>query len=160
MIEELVTLISNLVELFPSNKHRLEELCKQELSDLEQESIFNLVEILRNDDEKLKNTDDEILSRAIVSHNESRRLEFYHVKIDGDGIQRFGDEYGLGSGVKPGNLKIDGMEIKGCGYTHAGHVFYGQLGVQGMRSYREAISANRSQKVGDEKSDLEEPDIS
>ncbi|KAF1828161.1 hypothetical protein BDW02DRAFT_485418, partial [Decorospora gaudefroyi] len=44
LIEELVTLINNLVELFPSNKHQLEELCKQEVGCLKEESVLNLVE--------------------------------------------------------------------------------------------------------------------
>ncbi|KAF2679237.1 hypothetical protein K458DRAFT_422453 [Lentithecium fluviatile CBS 122367] len=147
LIEELVTLISNLVELFPSNRHRLEELCKQEVSGLKEESVLSLVEVLRNDDGKLKNTDDEILSSAIATHIGSHRLEFRHVKVEGDGIHRFGDEYGFGSGAKPGNLKVDGMDIKGDGHTHAGHVFYGQQGAQGMRSYSKGISASRIQKV-------------
>jgi Prion-inhibition and propagation len=140
LIEDLVTLINDLVELFPSNKPRLEELCKQEIGGLEKESVLDLVEVLKfevlkNEDEKANKTDDEILSKAIGDHIETHRLEFGDVKVDGNGITRLGDEHGYLSRVKPGNLKVGTLDIKGSGYTHAGHVFYGSQGAQGMHSH-------------------------
>jgi len=135
LIEDLVTLINDLVELFPSNKPRLEELCKQEIGGLEKESVLDLVEVLKNEDGKTNKIDDEILSKAIGDHIETHRLEFGDVKVDGNGITRLGDEHGYLSRVKPGNLKVGTLDIKGSGYTHAGHVFYGSQGAQGMHSH-------------------------
>ncbi len=126
LLEDIVTLINNLVELFPSIKPRLVELCKQEVGDLEKGSVLELAELLKNNYENLNNTDDEILSKVISDHVKAHSLEFSNVNIDGDGINRFGDEYGYSSGVRPGNLKVDGMHIKGSGFTHAGHVFNGK----------------------------------
>jgi Prion-inhibition and propagation len=71
LIEDLVALISDLVELFPSTKPRLEELCKQEVGGLEKESVLDLVKVLKSEDEKSNKTDDEILSKAISDHIET-----------------------------------------------------------------------------------------
>jgi Prion-inhibition and propagation len=126
LIEDLVVLINNLVELFPSIKPQLAELCKKEIAGLEKESVLELVEVLKNDDEDLNETDDEMLSNAIRDHIDTHRLDFQNIKIDGSGINRIGDNYGFQSGVKPGNIKVVGMDIKGNGYTHAGHIFQGK----------------------------------
>lgn len=128
LIEDLVTLINNLVELFPSNKPRLEELCKEEINSLEKESVMDLIGVLKNEDEKSNKTNDEILSKAINDHIETHRLEFGDVKVDGNGITRLGDEHGYQAGIKPGDLQVKRLDIKGSGYTHAGHVFYGNQG--------------------------------
>lgn len=135
LIEDLVTLINNLVELFPSNKPRLEELCKEEIDGLEKESVLDLIEVLKNEDEKSNETNDEILRKAIDDHIETHRLEFGDVKVNGNGITRLGDEHGYQAGIKPGDLKVKTLDIKGSGYTHAGHVFYGNQGTQGMYSH-------------------------
>jgi hypothetical protein len=135
LIEDLDALIKNLVELFPSNKPRLEELCKQEISGLDKESILDLIKVLKNEDENSNTTDDEILSKAIIDHIETHRLEFDDVKVDGAGITRLGDDYGYQSGVKPGSINAKTLEIKGSGYTQVGHIFYGSQGAQGMHSY-------------------------
>ncbi|KAH7350237.1 prion-inhibition and propagation-domain-containing protein [Pyrenochaeta sp. MPI-SDFR-AT-0127] len=135
LIEDLVSLINDLVELFPSTKPRLQELCNEEIGKLDKESVLDLVEVLKNDDKNLDNTDDKILSKTIDDYIEAHRHEFHDIKIDGSGTNRFGDEHGFQAGVKPGSIKVDGMDIKGSGYTHAGHVFYGPQGAQGMHSY-------------------------
>lgn len=135
LVDDLVTLINNLVELFPSNKPRLEELCNQEVQELEKDNVLDLVEVLKNDDKRLKNTDDEILSKALDEQITAHRLDFQNLEVGGTGVNRFGDEYVFQSGVKPGNMKVDGMEIKSSGFTHTGHVFYGKQGTEGMHSY-------------------------
>jgi hypothetical protein len=146
LIEDIVTLINDLIELFPSTKPRLQELCQQEVNRLDQESILSLAEVLNNGDGNPDQTDDSLLSKAIVDHIENHRLEFNNIKIDGDGIHRFGDEHGFQSGVKPGNIKVDGMDIKGNGFTHTGHVFYGENGAKGMRFYGEKAGPENAPK--------------
>lgn len=135
LIEEIVTMTNDLVELFPSTQPRLQELCQREVSSLDNETVLNLAKVLRNDDEKSDKSDDSLLSKAICNHIESHRHDFRNIKVDGNGVHRFGDEYAFESGVKPGDIKADGMDIQGSGFTHTGHVFYGKYGAQGMHSY-------------------------
>jgi hypothetical protein len=151
LIEDLVGLINNLVELFPSTKPRLQKLCEQEVSNLDKDSLLDLAEVLKNDDKNLNNTDDKILSKVIGDHIEAHRHEFRNVKVDGTGIIRFGDEHGFQAGVKPGSIKVDGMDIKGSGYSHTGHVFYGSQGAQGMHSYGKDKQQSSSQSENEDK---------
>lgn len=159
LIEDLVTLINNLVELFPSNKPRLEELCKEEIGGLEKESVLDLVEVLKNEGEKSNETDDEILSKAISDHIETHRLEFGDVKVNGNGITRLGDEHGYRSGIKPGDLKVKTLDIKGSGYTQVGHVFYGNQGAQGMHSHGKSTRQSRSNTERDAEETAPENEI-
>lgn len=144
LIEDLVSLTNDLVELFPLNKPRHEELCKQEICGLEKESVLALIHVLKNEDENSSKTDDEILIRVISDHIETHRLEFGNVKIDGNGTVRLGDEYGYQSGVKPGNVKVGTIDAKGDAYIHSGHVFYGPRGAQGMHSYGKSNEPSQS----------------
>jgi hypothetical protein len=132
------------VELFLSNKPRLEELCKEEISSLEKESILDLIEILKNKDEKSNKTDNMILRKAISEYIKTYRLEFGDVKVDGNRITRLGDEYSYQSGIKPGDLKIKTLDIKGSSYTYAGYVFYRNQGARGMYSYRKNTKPSQS----------------
>ncbi|KAI6777597.1 uncharacterized protein J7T54_003692 [Emericellopsis cladophorae] len=126
LIGDIVALTSNLMELFPSNERRMKELCQEEVNNLDDECVFELGRVLQNDDKMLPNTDDAMMSETIRVHVESHRLQFRNVNIDGQGITRLGDTYGYGSGVKPSDVSIDGMTIRGSGYTQAGHVFHGK----------------------------------
>lgn len=128
LIGDIVTLTSNLVELFPSNERRMKELCQEEVNNLGDECISELGRVLQNDDEMLPNTDDAMLSETICAYVESHRLQFRNVNIDGQAITHLGDTHHFGSGVKPGNVSVDGMTISGSAYTHAGHVFHEKQG--------------------------------
>jgi hypothetical protein len=135
LTSDIVSVTNNLVELFPATNPRLQELCLEETNALDNESVLQLVQVLKSDDEESNNTDDPMLSRVIEEYIEAHRLEFRNITVDGSGTNQFGDEYGYQAGVKPGSIKVDGMSIKGTGHTHAGHTFYGSQGAQGMRSY-------------------------
>lgn len=125
LIEDLVGLINNLVNLFPSNKPRLQELGKQEVANLGKGPVLDLVELLKNENEQLDYTDDPILHEAIREHIDRHRLEFDDVKIDGKTgeITHLGDNYARGTKQAAGNLYIKSLDVKGEGNTHAGHNF-------------------------------------
>ncbi|KAI6777807.1 uncharacterized protein J7T54_002843 [Emericellopsis cladophorae] len=120
LIEDIVTLTSELVDLFPSNEQRMKELCEEEVSSLSDECILELDRVLQNDDE--------MLSKTICAYVKSHRLQCRNINIDGQAFTQLGDTHGFGSGVKPGNVIVDGMTIRGSGYTQAGHVFHGRQG--------------------------------
>ncbi|EMD86454.1 hypothetical protein COCC4DRAFT_31628 [Bipolaris maydis ATCC 48331] len=143
LIGDLVSLINNLVELFPSNKPRLKQLCYQEVDSLEKESVPDLDRVLKNKD---GTTDDAMLSESTGNYIQAHRSEFRNIKIEGHATGIYGDEYGFEAGVKPGNLMIDGMYIGGNGTGRAGHVFYGKQGAQGMRSYDRGAKATQSRE--------------
>lgn len=117
LIEDVTELITDLVELFPDTQPRMEELCKEELKSVPQESIPDLVKVI--------DKDDEILSKAIATHIKEYDLKFEDIKVDGHGIARLGNDYDYQSGQKAASLAVKGMQIGGDGYVHAGHNFYG-----------------------------------
>lgn len=122
-IENLRSLITDLVEIFPTLKPRQEELCEEEVKEVPKESMTVLVALKE---------EDELLNLALAKEMKMMQVRgintFEDVVFDGGGLATLGDKVAFGSQQQGADLKFKGLRIGGTGTFHGGNTYEGPRG--------------------------------
>ncbi|KAJ5911288.1 uncharacterized protein N7473_000591 [Penicillium subrubescens] len=113
LIETICHLVDYLVKLFPTLQDQQKQLCKEELKEVEPESIPTLVKVLGENDK--------LLNLVIFEEIKKKGHRFENVTIDGSGFVRLGDTYQNIANAKPSVMSVTGLRIGGSGVSHVGH---------------------------------------
>jgi hypothetical protein len=127
LIETVCRIVDNLVKLFPALEPHQKELAKEEVKEVEKDSIPELVKVL--------GPNDKLLNLAITEKIKAKGHVFQDIVIDGNGFSRLGDTWEDGSMAKGsgGGMSVSRMHIGGSGTTHIGHYFGSGQGVDNER---------------------------
>lgn len=93
LIETICHLVDNLVKLFPALQDQQKQLCKEELKEVEPESIPTLVKVLGDNDK--------LLNLVISEEIKEKGHRFDNVTIDGSGFVRLGYTYQISRTLSP-----------------------------------------------------------
>lgn len=113
LIETICHIVDNLVKLFPALQDQQKHLCKEELKEVEPETIPTLVKVLGENDK--------LLHLAISEEIKLKGHRFQDVTIDGSGFVRLGDTYQNIANAQPSGMSVTGLHIGGSGVSHVGH---------------------------------------
>ncbi|SPO06419.1 uncharacterized protein DNG_09109 [Cephalotrichum gorgonifer] len=119
LIENITRLVDKITELFPNLDEKQQGLAKEEVKEVEVESIPVLAKILAT------RKTDKLLDLAIKERVKAEGHVFRDIEIsmNKDGFHRMGNTYENVEVVKSEPMTFERIKIGGSGVSHAGHIF-------------------------------------